>query len=161
MLILALLMPLLFNSCSKNEGDDNNDNSIIGTWEFNSVYAGEIKTNNAINTEKIKPYVISSGEYMFKGYKYVFKEKGKLESSFNGGAPTNATYTYSNGILTAKAGNQTLTIKASISNGFLQLEQDFTEDCNNIKLKDLIELGIDDINFKATKAIAIIYFKKQ
>ena len=156
--ILVLSLQLILISCSE---DDNDNSLIMGIWKYHSVTAGEIVTNSETNTENIEPFVTSLGEDMFEGFKYFFRPDGKLESSYNDLETVIGTYSYYNGILTMIGGDQTLTIKASVDDGVLLFEQDFTRSCNNLKQDELIDLGIDDEDFKATKATAIISFSKQ
>jgi len=160
-LIIALLFQMIFYSCEREEVIVDN-NPIIGTWIYESSEAGEIETNSEKNSVLIKPYVVKRGEYWFKGLKYEFKPYGYFESSRNGGSPLQATYTFSNGTLSATViGGPTQSIKAKINYGLLIMEHNVTNDCNEIKLSDLNELGIEDINFKTIKAIVIIKFRKQ
>ena len=157
----GLILLLILYSCSSEEVLVDN-NPIIGSWIYESAEVGEVETNSKNNSELIKPYIIKRGDYWFNGFEYVFKPYGKLESSRYGGTAKHATYTFSNGLLTATIeGGSTQTLKAKIVRDILIMEHDVTDDCNDIKIKDLLELGIDDINFNTVKAIAIIKFRKQ
>ena len=162
--ILSLSLPLILISCSKEE---NNENYLImGLWKYDSVVAGEIITNSDENTEKIEPVVISTGENDFEGFQYFFRPDGKLEESSYTDPDIETilgTYSYNNGILTAEGYGKPVTIKATVDseNRLLFFEQEYTRFCNELKKDDLIDLGIDDPDFKVTKAIALIVFSKQ
>lgn len=159
-MLMVLSLSLSAVSCTKD--DEKDGDSIVGTWKYKSVAAGEIKTNSTTNDEKIKPFVISEGVDNYIGFWYEFKTDGTVKGAYEDETPMTGTYTFSNGTLTIKDGNKTYSIKATVDNGTLILERDYTEDCNDLELDKLIELGISDpANFQATKAIAKISFSRQ
>ncbi|MBF0578122.1 hypothetical protein [Dysgonomonas sp. GY617] len=72
------------------------------------------------------------------------------------------TYTFNNGTLTIKDGDEAYSLKVTVDNEILIIERDYAEDYNDLELDKLIELGINDpVNFQATKAIAKISFSRQ
>lgn len=160
-MLMILSISLSAISCSKDD-DEKDSNTIVGTWKYKSVAAGEIKTNNTTNDEKIKPFVISEGVDSYIGFWFEFKADGTVRSSYEDETPMTGTYTLSNGTLTIKDGDETYFMKVIVDNGILIIERDYAEDCNDLELDKLIELGISDpVNFKATKAIANISFNRQ
>ncbi|MFC4673094.1 DUF5004 domain-containing protein [Dysgonomonas termitidis] len=160
---MVLFLSLTVVSCS-NDDEEKENNSIVGTWKFKSVAAGEIKTNSTVNDEKIKPEIIAAATDDFKETTITLKSDGTfIEEDKDEPEPSTGTYTFSDGVLTLiNKSSESYSMKASVENGILTIEQDYTFYCNGLQLDKLIELGISDpVNFQATKAIAKISFNRQ
>lgn len=159
-MLMVLSLSLTVVSCSNDDGEKEN-NSIVGVWKFKSVSAGEIKTNSTVNDEKIKPGIISVATDDFRGSTITFKSDGTyIDESEDEPRPTTGTYIFSDGVLTViNKNNESYQIKASVENGVLTIEEDYTFYCNGLEPDELIGLGISDPeNFQAIKAIAKVSF---
>lgn len=157
-LLLALSLPLVFGACSK---DDNENNSIVGTWKFNRAEAS-VKTNSSENDAIIGEYIlkmIGSGQRSltfnadnsFKAT-YYDDDLGKTVTDVG-------TYEYVNGVLTLKySNNNHIDVhKTLVQDNTLTIVKD-----EYSKQSDLVEdAGITDPNFKVTTAIGRIIFDRQ
>ena len=162
-MLMVLSLSLTVVSCS-NDDEEKENNSIVGVWKFKSASTGEIKTNSTVNDEKIKPGIISAATDDFKETTITLKNDGTfIDESKDEPEPATGTYTFSDGVLTLlNKSNESYSMKASVENGILTIEQDYTFYCNGLELDELIELGISDpVNFQATKTIAKISFGRQ
>lgn len=162
-MLMILSISLSAISCSKDD-DEKENNSIVGVWIFKEATAGEVKTNSTANDEKIKPGIISAATDDFNETTLTLKSDGTFtEEDLDEPEPSTGTYTFSDGVLTLiNKSNESYSMKASIENGILTIEQDYAFYCNGLQLDELIELGISDpTDFTATKAIANISFSRQ
>lgn len=162
-MLMVLSLSLTVVSCS-NDDEEKENNSIVGTWKFKEATAGEIKTNSTTNDQKIKPGIISAATDDFKGTTIILKSDGTfIEEDTDEPEPSTGTYTFSDGVLTLiNKSNESYSMKASVENGILTIEQDYTFYCNGLQLDKLIKLGISNpTDFTVTKAIAKISFSRQ
>ena len=74
-MLTVLSLSLCAVSCSSDD-DEKENNSIVGVWKFKEATAGEIKTNNTANDEKIKPEIASASKDNFKGTTLTLKSDG-------------------------------------------------------------------------------------
>lgn len=162
-LLVVLSLSLNITSCSGDDEEKEN-NSIAGTWKFKEVKAGEVKTNSTDNDEKTALYIEGSAKEDFGNFTYVFAADGTLvlEDSYYG--PGSGTYTFEDGVLKLMWGDPDDydIYKVLIENGIFYLYKDYTEDCNDLGLDDLIDLGISaPTEYQVEKAIARISFSRQ
>lgn len=162
-MLMVLSLSLTVVSCSDDD-DDKVNNSIVGTWKYESVAAGEITTNSTVNDEKTAEVIVAWGENDFGSFIYTFTADGAFTLIDSEGTDS-GTYTFENGILhLVWRGNpdDSDTYTVSIENGVFYLYEDYTEDCNDLELDKLSELGISDpTDFTVTKAIAKLSFNRQ
>jgi hypothetical protein len=161
---MVIALPVFIISCSSDD-DDKVNNSIVGTWKFKEVTAGEIKTNNTANDGKITSYLVNLAKDDFSGNVYTFSDDGTF--SFDDALASyhySGDYTFKDGKLTLLYGHEDEydIFNVSIVNGTLIFEENYTEDINDLQLNDLIAIGIGDpVNFNATKTTAKIAFNRQ
>jgi hypothetical protein len=168
-LFATLALSLSVISCSKDKDDkDNNDDkkkneSIIGTWKYTKVEAGEIKTNSSANDAIIKDYIVENRlKPDFQGSVFKFKEDGTVDRIDEGEDNPLYTipYSFSDGILTMNG----IVNKASINKGVLTIEIDLTDRCNSEQVEWMLtELGVTDMGngFHVTKATGKVTLTKQ
>lgn len=159
--LVALSLLPAFNSC-KNDDDDSD--SLVGTWYYRDVAAGEIKTNSAANDAIIKSYVAREGVDEYIGFWYEFSTNGTFRSSYKDEKPLTATYTYANGFLTfiTEGERDKETMKVSVASDVMTFEKDYTNRCSNLSQSELRDLGVNDPgSFRVTKAIGKINFLKR
>jgi hypothetical protein len=151
---VVLALPLSFISCS---GDDDKKGkeekeSIVGTWNFKSVTAGEVKTNSAENDAKIGAHIIAKAEK--DATDITFTEDGKVITQYS----TSSSYTFIDGVLSIDGG----VIPATLKGNTLTLVRDFKPRLEDMELDELIALGITDIfsGFSVTKATVNVNYSK-
>jgi hypothetical protein len=162
MVFLAMSLPVIFSSCSKDD-DDKENSSIVGTWKFKETTVGEVKTNNTANDSKISNLVTGWAKKDFETFTYTFVADGTF-TLIDSHEAESGTYTFKDGTLKLIWGDPDDydIYKASVVNGVLIFEKDYTEGCDDLELNELIELGISDpVNFQVSKAIAKISFSRQ
>lgn len=166
--VLSVMLTVLFlslgaASCSSDDDQEKENNSIVGTWKFKEAVAGEVKTNSTANDGKTASFIADWGKEDFGSLTYTFATDGNftLKSSDE---TESGTYTYQDGVLKLIWGlpDNSDIYKVAIENGIFYLYEDYTEDCNDLYLDDLIRLGISDpTEYQVTKALAIMSFSRQ
>lgn len=159
---MALFLSLTEVSCS-NDDEEKENNSIVGTWKYKEVAVGEVKTNSTANDEKVKANIPSKVASDVSGFVYVFREDKTITLTKKTDDIINGTYTFEDGVLTLAWGEDDYeTHSASLKDGILVFEEDYVNYYNWLKQAGkLSEIGIEDGNFQATKAIAKISFSRQ
>lgn len=162
--VMLMLLSVSLGLVSCSDDDDNDNGALVGTWDYKSASAGEVKTNSSANDEIIKAETIFEGNESFYGFWYDFKTGGGFSSSFKDETPGVGTYTYRKGILTIKAKNGTdvesMRLIVVSDNEFI-IEHDYADEFNEMDSDRLVRLGIKDPNFKVSKAIARATFTKR
>lgn len=160
---MVLSLSLTVVSCS-NDDDDQVNNSIVGTWKFKEVTAGEVKTNSTVNDEKVKTNIVTTVTSSRSGFVYVFREDKTVtltDTKYTDDI-SEGTYTLEDGVLTLTWGvDDGDTYSVSLKDDILVMEDDYVGYYNSLKETGLSEIGIEDENFEATKAIAKISFSRQ
>lgn len=159
-LFAVMSLPLIFSSCSND--DEKEDNAIVGTWKFKEAVS-DVKTNSTANDNKIANLVTDWAKKDFDTFTYTFAADGTftLTDSYE---TESGTYTFKDGALKLMWGSPDDydIYKASVINGVLIFEEDYTEGCDDLQLDDLIQLGIGNpTEFTVTKAIAKVSFSRQ
>lgn len=162
---MVLFLSLTVVSCS-NDDEEKENNSIVGTWKFKSVAAGEIKTNSTTNDEKVKINVTSKAASDFSGFIYVFREDKTVtltDAKYTDDI-SNGTYTFKDGVLKLTWGSEDDydIYNATLSDNILTIEDDYVNYYDWLKQAgQLSEIGIDDSDFQITKAAVKISFNRQ
>ncbi|MDR1883794.1 MAG: hypothetical protein LBR26_13580 [Prevotella sp.] len=163
---MALSLPLIFSACS-NDDDEKVNNSIVGTWKFKDVVAGEIQTNSPADRDKIAKWVTDRARNSFGNRIYTFAANGALQLKDSEETDT-GTYTFEDGTLMLVWGNpvddDNDVYKGTVENDILVIEDDFTKYCNGLELEldELINLGLGNpTDFEATKVTARMSFSRQ
>ena len=160
-MLMVLSLSLCVVSCSSD--DEKESDSIVGTWKYKEVTAGEVKTNSTANDSKIGKLITDWAKKDFDSFTYTFVADGTF-TLIDSHEAESGTYTFKDGILKLMWGDPDDydIYKASVVNGVLIFEKDYTEGCDDLELNELIKLGITDpVNFQASKAIAKICFSRQ
>lgn len=152
---MILSLALNFSACSS---DDDDDNSIVGTWTFSNLVASSIKTNSTENDAKLKAYIEESEKAIYQGQKITFTEDGKvtiantewLEQKIQG------TYTFAGGVLTMAMdygddGIHTQKHTVSLDKNTLNIKFSLLEDVKDMYDSELAAIGITDPNFTVTE----------
>lgn len=162
-MFMVLSLSLTVVSCS-NDDDDQVNNSIVGTWKFKEVTAGEVKTNSTVNDEKVKTNIVTTVTSSRSGFVYVFREDKTVtltDTKYTDDI-SEGTYTLEDGVLTLTWGvDDGDTYSVSLKDDILVMEDDYARYYNSLKETGLSEIGIEDESFEATKAIAKISFSRQ
>jgi hypothetical protein len=142
---LLLTFSVFFLSCSN---DDNNDNGIVGTWDFTKVEADAAASSNlneikeSLESEDTFPKITFFENNTFKTFQA--KESNNEEG----------TYDYKDNILTLywnEGKDKSDAYITTVSGNILKMENDKTED---YKKHDFPNSGV-------TKAISVFYFTRQ
>lgn len=153
---MTLSLLFAFSGCSS---DDDDDNSIVGTWTFSKAIMSEVKTNSSENDAKIKAYFEKVLNADLKGQKMTFTEDGKVSvSSLESGSSSNGTYTLNGGILTitynyGDDGESIVKNEVAVEKNNLNISLNYLEEIEYLTSADLNSIGITDPDFKATKAM--------
>jgi len=162
-MLTVLFLSLVAVSCSSDDDQEKENNSIVGTWKFKEAVAGEVETNSTINDGKTASFIADWGKEDFGSLTFTLAADGNF--TLKGSDETESgTYIYQDGILKLIWGrpDESDVYKVAIENGEFYLYEDYTEDCNDLDQDDLIRLGISDpTEYQVTKAIAKISFKRQ
>jgi len=160
-MLMVLSLSLCVVSCS---GDDEKESdSIVGIWKYKEATAGEVKTNSAANDSKIGKLITDWAKKDFDSFTYSFAAGGTFTLTDSRETESD-TYTFNDGTLKLMWGDPDDydIYKASVTNGVLIIEKDYTEGCDDLELNELMDAGITDpMEFTVTKATAKIGFSRQ
>lgn len=168
-IMVCVLLTGFVSSCGDDdEGNENvNKSTIVGKWSYSGVETAEIKTNSKENDAKIEVAAKALIKDRFTGHWYSFMHDGTCSGGFMDETSGAGTYTYSDSQLTIKTEEEgreeeSLSCKTYVHNTILTMERDYTEEYQHMATNadKLLELGIADPDFKVTKVLLKVLFKK-